>query len=280
MKASSGRKTERHSSKQAISVHKSSAWAARLSNTRGSMKRITVFSAFLTIALLLAAEPAIAGPGGKIASAVFDTFWGRIMGGILVVVFLPLITYVLIREKLSERRARKDLRFMAGYSLLFDWLKIQERAKDCFFRVHSGWEKEDLSGVSGWMTDWYWQNQQQVHLERWKKEGLVNVCVVKKITNIKPLLFVHRNLGGEHEESMVVISIEAKMKDYLQERSTGKVVEGSKRYKEVETVWSFTLEDGVWKVSDIEEGSMSLAYARMARELPAIESTVVSELRA
>jgi hypothetical protein len=234
----------------------------------------------LTIALLLAVEPAIAGPGGKIASALFDTFWGRIVGGILVVVFLPLITYVLIREKLSERRARKDLRFMAGYSPLFDWLKIQERAKDCFFRVHSGWEQEDLSQVSGWMTDWYWQNQQQVHLERWKNEGLVNTCVVKKISNIKPLLFVHRNSGGEHEDSMVVISIEAKMKDYLQDRESGKVVEGSKRFKEVETVWSFTLEDGMWKVSDIEEGSMSLAYARVARELPAIESTVVSELRA
>lgn len=244
------------------------------------MKRITIFCGFLAVVLALAVEPAIAGPGGKIASAAFDTFWGRIIAGVLVVVFLPLITYVLLREKLSERRARKDLRFMAAYSPLFDWLKIQERAKDCFFRVHSGWEKEDLSEVSGWMTDWYWQNQQQVHLERWKREGLVNVCVVKKITNIKPLLFVHRNQGGEHEDSMVVISLEAKMKDYLQERESGKVVEGSKRYKEVETVWSFTLDDGVWKVSDIEEGSMSLAYARMASELPEIESTVVSDLRA
>jgi len=78
--------------------------------------------------------------------------------------------------------------------------------------VHSGWEKEDLSDVSGWMTDWYWQNQQLAHLEKWKRDGLVNICDVKKITNIKPLLFVHRNHGQEHEDSMVVISIEAKMK--------------------------------------------------------------------
>lgn len=244
------------------------------------MNRAAFFALSLVLVLVIAVEPAMAGPGGKIASAALDTVWGRIIGGILVIVFLPLITYVLLREKFSERRARKDLRFMAAYSPLFDWLKLQERAKDCFFRVHSGWEKEDLSEVSGWMTDWYWQNQQQVHLERWRQEGLVNVCVVKKITNIKPLLFVHRNQGAEHEDSMVVISIEAKMKDYLQERESGKAVEGSKRFKEVETVWTFTLEDGVWKVSDIEEGSMSLAYARLTRELPKIESTVVSELRA
>lgn len=245
------------------------------------MKRTMIIgvmtAVFLTVLLI---EPAMAGPGGKIASAAFETFWGRVALGILTIVFLPLIAYIMLREKFSERRARKDLRFMAGYSPLFEWLKLQERAKDCFFRVHSGWGKEDLSGVSGWMTDWYWQNQQMVHLDRWKEAGLVNICDVRKITAIKPLLFVHRNQGEEHEDSMVIISIEANMKDYLQERTTGKIVEGSKRYKEVETVWSFTLEAGVWKVSDIEEASMSLAYARMVKDLPAIETTVISELRA
>ncbi len=234
----------------------------------------------MACSILLFSDPAFAGPGGKIASAAFETFWGRVVLGILTIIFLPLITYTLLREKLSERRARKDLRFMASYSSKFEWLKIQERAKDCFFRVHSGWEDEDLSGVKKWMTDWYWQNQQMVHLDRWKKEGLQNICNVKKITNIKPLLFAHRNLIEEHEDSMIVISIEAKMKDYLINRNSGKVIEGSKRYKEIETVWSFTMDNGEWKVSDIEEGSMSLAYAKLVKDLPDIETTVTSELRA
>lgn len=236
----------------------------------------------ISIALFIALvsiEPVMAGPGGKIATAMFDTLWGKILLVLLTLIFLPLIIYSVIKENLAARRTRQDLRFMAGYSPLFEWLKIQERAKDCFFRVHSGWENENLSGVSEWMTDWYWQNQQMVHLDRWKAEGLVNICVVKKITNIKPLLFVHRNQGEEHEDSMVVISITARMKDYLQNRETGKVVEGSKRWKEVETIWSFTLEEGAWKVSDIEEDSMSLVYANTVKELPQIESTIVSDLR-
>ncbi len=236
--------------------------------------------ALVIVAILIFIEPAFAGPGGKIARAAFETFWGRIILGGLTILFLPVITYVLMREKLSERRARKDLRFMAAYDSRFEWLRIQERAKDCFFRVHSGWENEDLSQITNWMTDWYWQNQQMVYLDRWKREGLKNVCDVKKITNIKPLLFVHRNQGEEHEDSMVVISIEAKMKDYLQNRNSGEVVEGSKRYKDVETIWSFTMDNGEWKVSDIEEGSMSLAYAKLVKDLPAIESTVISDLRA
>lgn len=245
------------------------------------MKRTALISVItLVLVTLVIAEPALAGPGGKIANAMFETFWGKIALGALTVFFLPLIIWVLVREKLSELRTRKDLRFMAAYSPLFEWLKIQERAKDCFHRVHTGWDKEDLSDARGWMTDWYLQNQQMAHLEKWQREGLVNICDVKKITGIKPLLFVHRNQAQEHEDSMVVIAIEARMKDYLKERDTDKIVEGSKRYKEVETIWSFTLEDGQWKVSDIEEGSMSLVYARMVKDLPRIESTVVADLRA
>lgn len=228
----------------------------------------------LLLVALFVCEPALAGPGGKIARAVFETFWGKVLLAILTIVFLPLIISILIREKLSERRARKDLRFMASYHAQFDWLKIQQRVKDCFSRIHSAWSDEDLSQVSEWMTDWYWQNQQLVALNKWQKEGLVNICEVKKITDLKPLLFVHRNHADNHEDSLVVVSITANMQDYLAERESGKVVEGSKKFKEVETVWSLTMENGAWKVADIDEGSMSLAYAKMVKELPRIEETV------
>lgn len=239
------------------------------------MLRVFILAVFASVLALVLVEPAFAGPGGRIASAAFETTGGRIVLGILTVVFLPMIIYIYLREALAERRARKDLRFMAGYSSQFEWLQIMERAKDCFTRVHSGWEKEDLTDVSSWMTDWYWQNQQMVYLDKWKRDGLANICNLKKITHIKPLLFVHRNQGAEHEHSMVVISIAANMNDFLQKRSTGEIVEGSTNYKEVETIWSFVLENGAWKVSNIEEGGMSLAYAKMIGELPRIETTVL-----
>lgn len=234
----------------------------------------------LVSALVIYPESSFAGPGGMIAKALFEAFWGKVLLAILVIVFLPLIILMLIQTKMAERRARKDLRFMAAYSSKFEWMKIFERAKDCFYRVHSGWRDEDLSNVSSWMTDWYWQNQQSVFLDKWKREGLVNICNVEWISNIKPILFVHRNQGHEHEDSMVVMSITAKMQDYLQERRTGKVVEGSKKFKNVETIWTFTLEGGEWKVSNIEEAAMWSVYTKLRKELPRIESTVVSDLRA
>ncbi|NIP99833.1 MAG: TIM44-like domain-containing protein [Nitrospinaceae bacterium] len=239
---------------------------------------VVVICTVLGIAFLV--EPALAGPGGKIARAVYETFWGKVILFFLVLFFLPLILYVVAKEYLAQRRARRDLRFMAKYSALFDWMKIRERALDCFYRIHDSWSKEDMAEASKYMTDWYWQNQQLVYLDRWEREGLVNHCKVKKIKTVRPLLFLHRNDEEEHEGSMVVIAMEAYMQDYLARRDSGEVVEGSKKFKDVETVWSFTLIDGRWRVSNIEEDTFAMEYARMRSELPNIEETLLAKSRA
>lgn len=237
--------------------------------------RSAALLAFAVLALLAVAEPALAGPGGKIARAVFESFWGRVLLGALTVLLLPLVLWVVVKERIAAKRALADLAFMARRSPLFEWLKLRERVTDCFSRIHAAWTKEDVAEASEWMTAWYWQNQQIAHLERWEREGLRNVCNVKKVKSLRPLLFAHRNDGAEHEGSMVVVEITAHMQDWLEERASGKVVEGSRKWKDVETLWTFTLEDGRWVVSQIEEGSLSLAYADLAKTLPPVESTLL-----
>ncbi|MCH8207886.1 MAG: hypothetical protein IIA62_02335 [Nitrospinae bacterium] len=137
-----------------------------------------------------------------------------------------------------------------------------------------------MTESSNWMTDWYWKNQQMVYLDRWEREGLYNHCDVKEITSIQPLLFAHHNEGGEHEDSMLAVMIGANMQDFLAERDTGNVVEGSRKYKDVEKIWSFTLIDGAWKVSNIEDSSFSLTYAALEKTQPAIEETLLGQSRA
>ena len=91
---------------------------------------------------------------------------------------------------------------------------------------------------------------------------------------MRPLLFAHRNDGDPHEGSQLVVSIEAHMQDYLEERASGNVVEGSKTWKDVETLWTFTMQEGAWVVSGIEEGAQSLVYAGLGLGLPPIETTM------
>ena len=216
-----------------------------------------------------------AGPGGKIARAVAETFWGKVILGGLVILFLPLIIYVLVKEYRAKKRVLRDLATVAKASPDFDWIKMRKRIQDCFHRVHAAWEKSDVSEASAWMTDWYWQNQQMVYLDRWERDGLVIICEVEKISSIKPILFTFRgDEGMPGEGSELAVLIMARMKDYLERKSDGKVVEGSKKKKDVERVWSFTFESGKWVVSNIDEGSNSLEYVEMMKTVPKIEEAL------
>ena len=155
------------------------------------------------------------------------------------------------------------------------WIKLRKRIQDCFYRVHAAWEKSDVSEAHEWMTEWYWQNQRMVYLDRWERDGLVNICEVDKINYIKPIMFSFR--GDEKkpgEGSELAVLIEARMKDYLERKSDGKVVEGSRKRKDVERVWSFTYEDGKWVVSNIDAGSNSLEYIEMMKSVPKIEEAL------
>jgi len=219
--------------------------------------------------MLVFQDPAFAAPGGKIASAMFRTVPGKIVLALLVIIFLPLIVYVQITEAIAMRRTLRDLRQLAATDDTFDWLRLKERVTESFNRVHAAWRKEDMHEASAWMTDWYWQNQQLAHLDRWEEEGLVNHCRVKRIRNIRPLFVQYRTENGTPEGSRLVVAIAADMEDYLAERATGKVVEGKKGYTEVEAMWTFTFERGRWLVANIEEGSLSLQYAKLVNEISA-----------
>lgn len=216
-----------------------------------------------------------AGPGGKIAKAVAETFLGKVILIGLILFFLPVLIYVSLKERRAKKRVLRDLQIVARVNPDFDWIKLRKRIQDCFYRVHAAWEKSDVSEASEWMTDWYWQNQQMVYLDRWERDGLINICEIKTMGGIKPIMFSFRGEGGvSGEGSELAVLISAGMKDYLERKSDGKLVEGSRKKKEVERVWSFTYESGKWVVSNIEDGSNSLEYIEMMKTAPEIEEAL------
>jgi hypothetical protein len=222
----------------------------------------------IIVCLVVFADPAFAGPGGKIASGLFRSPAGKILLGVLTIVFLPMVLYVVGKEFFAQRRTLADVRRLAATHDEFDWLVLKERVTDVFQRVHAAWRKEEMQEASEWMTDWYWQNQQMAYLDQWERDGLVNHCRVKTINSIRPLFVRYRSRDGVLDGSRLVVSITAQMEDYLAERSTGKVVQGKEGFAEVETVWTFVFEGGRWVVANIEEGAMSLQYAKLLNEVP------------
>lgn len=200
---------------------------------------------------------------------MFDSPLGKVVGVILAIIFFPFIAYAQIREFFGVRKTKKDLRNLALVNKNFEWFNLKNRVTEVFGRVHSAWRKEDMGQASEWMTHWYWQNQQIVYLDKWEEQGLVNNCDVRKVIKMKPLHVVCSNQEN-FEESRIVMSIEANMEDYLAERESGRVVEGKKGYKDVETIWTFILEDGKWKAENIEEGRLSLSYAKLKNSVPKV----------
>lgn len=224
-------------------------------------------AATVCFSLGLTADPAFAAPGGQIASAVFRSTPGKILLGLLVIILLPMLLYVQITESLAVRRTLRDLRQLAAQHDAFDWFQVKDRVTDAFHRVHAAWRREDMHEAAQWMTGWYWQNQQLAYLDQWERDGLVNHCRVKSIGSIRPLFVRYRNNQGVLDGSRLVVSITANMEDYLAERQSGRVVQGKPGYTEVESIWTFVFENGRWLVASIEEGAVSLQYAKLVNEL-------------
>lgn len=238
---------------------------------------VLILASLIVLIFLNSVDPAIAGPGGKIASAAFKSFWGRVLLIVLVILFLPLIIYNRIKLRFAEKRARKDLRFVSSFDSRFEWTAVKERVIDCFNRVHDAWQKENVETLSEWMVDWYIQNQQMLFLDKWKKQGLKNSCEINRILSIRPILFIHRNDRVQHEGSKIVIAITANLKDLLVSRDTDEIIEGYPDFQNVRTVWSFTMTKGVWKVSNIEESHFVQDYVDIRLELPKIEHTMMDQ---
>ena len=226
----------------------------------------------IVVAVVLCPDSAYAAPGGKIVSGLFKTPVGRVILGILVVILSPVIAYVMIKEKIAEKRTLKLLKQIAKTDAHFDWMPLRDRITDCYGRVHAAWRTEDMSEASEWMTSWYWQNQQLAYLNQWQRDGLINHCRVKSISSIRPLFLKYQVNDGTADGSRVVVSITANMEDYLAERESGKILEGKKGYENTEHIWTFILQNGKWVVGNIEEGSMSLTYAGLKSEVEGLVS--------
>ncbi|SFU52569.1 hypothetical protein SAMN05216480_10627 [Pustulibacterium marinum] len=219
------------------------------------------------IALLLYVEPVLAGPGGAIAKAFFKTWWGKMIMGILAIILLPFILYMKVITFFKVQKTKKLLRQLGFKNPNFGWLHLQKTVKTIFTNVYEAWSNEDMSQVQRYVNPWYWQNQQLVHLDRWKAKNQQNICNLDTISNIKPLyieIFDEITLEG----SKVVFEVSAMIEDYLIDRTNQKVVEGAKGYKDETHLWVFEYTEGKWLLENIMDEEFSFSYIKTPNAIP------------
>lgn len=223
---------------------------------------------FITVIIILfTIDPVYAGPGGTVAKAFFKTWWGKLILGLLTIIFLPLIIYIRLIEYRKARKIKKILTQLSVKHKNFHWLQLQKEFKNIIQRVYNAWSNEDMSEVKEYVNHWYWQNQQSVFLDQWKRENLKNVSHLREIEKIRPLyleLTDEPNLEG----SRIAIAIDVVAEDYLIDRDTNKVVQGKSGYESLEYVWFLEYTEGKWLLDAIEEGGVSLEIAKMPNVIP------------
>ena len=223
---------------------------------------------FITVIIILfTIDPVYAGPGGTVAKAFFKTWWGKLILGLLTIIFLPLIIYIRLIEYRKARKIKKILTQLSLKHKNFHWLQLQKEFKNIIQRVYNAWSNENMSEVKEYVNHWYWQNQQSVFLDQWKKENLKNVSNLREIEKIRPLyleLTDEPNLEG----SRIAIAIDVVAEDYLKDRDTNKVIQGKAGYESLEYVWFLEYTEGKWLLDAIEEGGLSLEIAKMPNVIP------------
>ncbi|WP_400077767.1 hypothetical protein [Winogradskyella sp. R77965] len=230
----------------------------------------------LIIGFLFYIDPVYAGPGGSIAKGLFKTWWGKLILFALFIVFFPLIVYTYTVEYFAVNKTKKQLNQIGLKNKDFSWLNLEKNVYNIFTRVYEAWDKENMKEVSSYVNHWYWQNQQQVHLDRWKRENLKNICKLDRIKSIKP---VYTEITNEDnfEGSKIAFVISANIKDYLVNRDTLKIIEGKDVFGDEEHIWIMEYTEGKWLLDDIREGNFSLAFAKMKNVVPEVKLTQSSK---
>lgn len=224
---------------------------------------LTVF----VIALLFYVDPIYAGPGGYIAKGLFKTFWGKVLLFILTIVLLPLIIYIRLVEYRKARKIKKILNQISMQHKEWSWLQLNKEFTNIIRRVYNAWSNENMAEVQGYVNHWYWQNQQKVFLDQWKRENVKNVSRLKEISKIRPL-YLELTKAENFEGSRIAVAIDIEAEDYLKDNETGKIVQGKEGFQSLEYVWFLEYTEGKWLLDDIQEGGLSLQIARTKDVIP------------
>src|SRR6187402_1205065 len=153
---------------------------------RGALVRVLLVAALFSLLAVLDADVAWAGPGGVFVKAAAKSTLGKIVFGILGVLFLPLIIWVFAAQALGVRRTRKELELLAKARPEFAWSKLEAEARAAVLDIYAAWKADDLAEVEQRMAPEYFESQKEL-LERWRDEGKVNVIDLRGQVKLKPL---------------------------------------------------------------------------------------------
>ena len=224
------------------------------------------YTCWLMTFFLTAHMMAWAGPGGIIKDAAMTPL-GRLGICVGAVLLGPFIAYYLIKREMQIRCTRRDLARLAVLHPQYQWREVKDRTTATFEWVWSAWSQQKMEAASSYTTTWYMLNQ-QMQLDEWAEKEWENVCRLDDLLSIEPILVKHNGKAGA-QDSRLVVTIAARIVDYLQDKRTGEIIKGDKNVGVARTVWTFVWQENAWRLNLIEPSTTEWSYLTMPNELPA-----------
>lgn len=135
----------------------------------------------------------------------------------------------------------------AGLSEMINEKLIKDIATSTFKLLQDAWTKGDLSIVKNLLTERMYSYLDK-QLYELKSQGLKNIVEIVYFQNLEII-----DVQGEDENKVVIVQIDALLRDYTIDRNNN-IVEGSKDATvDVKEYWAFVGKTLEWKLDDIRQ---------------------------
>lgn len=198
--------------------------------------------------------------GGSGSSCTGDDCDIGLVGFLIIVGIVALIVGAsMLAAKIAEARRAKRVRAVeseAGGANLDDgyWspADLRKRAEECFFPIQRSWEARDVAVSRPFVSDSLYERH-RLQLEGLEAQGRRNRIQNLKLDKVE-LVRIH-NVTDDGEDRFVVY-LECRARDWVEEVTTGKLVNGAKTESAFKQYWSFSRhpEHG-WVLDEIQQAT-------------------------
>ncbi|PQO30063.1 TIM44-like domain-containing protein [Blastopirellula marina] len=191
------------------------------------------------------------GDGAALAWLISFLFHHPIIGiPTLVIVALAFFWYV---TEASERRERRVIHrafdkldhdyidtcldSLQESDPSFDLQQFKQRTETAFRKIQEAWCEQDLALIRAFVSDGVYERF-SLQIDEQQEHGFRNVIEDVKILGMAPVEIV-ASRNDQNAFEVISLRVTAKAKDYRVDRTTGKLIPGSKTNETFVEVWSF-----------------------------------------
>lgn len=161
-------------------------------------------------------------------------------------ILIPIIVYK--RRKKARNETRRLMAEYDDFDGFWSYDYVQNRINEVYFGIQNAWCDGDMKKAEGLLTEHLF-NQYQKHLNAMKRDGERNVMKNIQLRNAEP---VYAKDFTHNEHDYLWVRIEGSMIDYVINKDSGEILQGTKEDLPFVEYWKFSRSrDGNWVLAEI-----------------------------